>query len=1132
MEPRRYLRCLGQPALFAATGEPIRFRTRKHLALLIYIAVEARSHRRDRLAELLWPKVSGTEARHSLATALSILRPRLGVDGLEASRDHVRLIPGRVALDLDRLQAGDVLGSDVTGPLEVAAFLEGFDITDSVEFTHWKDRQQARLVPVIKDALLVLIDRCRRTGDSRQIEQLADRMLALDELSEEAIRAKMEARAFAGDRLTALEIFEEWRVKLADELQAVPSDLVEGMAVRLRRRGWERTTLANIPNVPTDQWRGRPFIGRTAEYRVLYEAWEGVRKGAPGHAFILGDSGVGKTTLVQRLTTAAGLEGAAISRVQCYDVEREIPYSTLSSLVLRLLDCPGVSATSPEALAELARTVSEVRHRFPNIPTSSDSQGETARIRLTEAFQEMLTAIAEEHPVILIIDDLHLADDVSLAVLHLIMRRSRGQAIMVLLIARPGELNQSSRASKLRESASSLGMREIDLSPLSDDESAEMLRSLVRPDEPQPSVAAQRALLRAAAGYPMVLELLVQDWKTSGDQSLALSVDAMTADFGTPGPAQGSYRKILDRITDSLDSTTRNVLNLASVLGHRLNDLSLYALVDLSTGQTMSSMAELVSRRVLRDGAQGLEFVNELVRAAAYLGVPPTLRRILHGNIADRFIQKQSHGDDDLGLEIAWHCIRAGRGAQATPYLLRGAREAIRAGAPSEAERGLSTAIPNLTGADKTEALLLLAEALQDQSRWDESLCFIDQIDRQQYSKSAELAFVLRTKARRRLGYVDSKELSELPAKLVAFIESPGDSSTRIRAAVELASVHDVLRCGVPTPSVLATLSSLHSVGLEIDDVAHLLLARAMLLYNTRDFSSSLECIHEARDILEKRNTPNSILSMLNNGIGAILTKQGDYSASIGAYLKCHQTAARVGNDCIRLQASANLALSLMRVGKYEEAIAWAEEPLAFSSTDLSPGFFFQAAESSLLSFAMLGRTEKAEEVIRTRRSSFANYGCLGFSQAWSLYSADAYAMLGKNREAEEEGRRATVGPNSQIHMDFCAGPYSRWVARMGVADGNVQGAYERLSTLVLNLGSYDAIDQADILNARCWLDSRALKVISVDMEKMQEHLETLPDGVRDQWTRMGMLDFQPGPESADLRSPFPETGCRPTDAF
>src|ERR671935_177551 len=87
----------------------------------------------------------------------------------------------------------------------------------------------------------------------------------------EAIRPKMEARAFAGDRLTGLRIFEEWKTKLTEEFQATPSALVEGMAIRLRRRGWERTTATEIPSVPTDQWRGRTFIGRLAEYRVLYE---------------------------------------------------------------------------------------------------------------------------------------------------------------------------------------------------------------------------------------------------------------------------------------------------------------------------------------------------------------------------------------------------------------------------------------------------------------------------------------------------------------------------------------------------------------------------------------------------------------------------------------------------------------------------------------------------------------------------------------------------------------------------------------------------------------------------------------------------------------------------------------------
>ena len=278
MEPQRYLRCLGQPALFAPTGEPIRFRTRKHLALLVYLAVEQRTHRRDRLAEFLWPEVSATEARHSLATALSVLRPRVGLDALETNRDQVRLMPGRVTLDLDRLEAGDILGTEVTGPLEVAAFLDGFDITDSAEFTHWKDRQQARLLPIIKDAMLVLIDRCRRTGDTRQIEQ-AGRPDAGAGRAERGGDPGQDGGAGLCRR----------PADCAGDLRGVEEEAGRGAAGgALGPGGGDGGTAtaawlganytANIPNVPTDQWRGRPFIGRAAEYQVLYELWEGVQE--------------------------------------------------------------------------------------------------------------------------------------------------------------------------------------------------------------------------------------------------------------------------------------------------------------------------------------------------------------------------------------------------------------------------------------------------------------------------------------------------------------------------------------------------------------------------------------------------------------------------------------------------------------------------------------------------------------------------------------------------------------------------------------------------------------------------------------------------------------------------------------
>ncbi len=686
MRPRHLLRCLGQPALFAPNGEPIRFRTKKHLALLVYLAVESqRSHRRDRLAELLWPRAQLAEARHSLATALSILRPRVGVDALEANRDHVQLHRESLALDLDRLSSNDILGTESTASLEVAAFLDGFDIPDAPEFALWKDRQQARLLPLIKHGLLVLIDRCRRTGDSRQIEQLADRMLLIDDLSEEATRAKMEARAVVGDRLTALRVFEQWKRRLFAELGASPSEEVDKIATRLRRGGWERLSANDeLPALPQTQERERVFLARSQEYSDLYGLWEAVRLGGGQvSAVVVGDSGVGKTTLVARLARIASLEGASVARVQSYDLERGIPFGTLSELTIRLLDCQGASATSSEALSELSRSVPEVRSHFPGLPAAEASHGETARLRLTAALHQLISTIAEDHPLILVVDDLHLADEASLAVLHMVLRRLSREQVMAIFTARSAELVQSVEATLLRESIATTGGKEIVLGPLDTDATGMLLDALVEQNPPQPTATIRRALVTASGGYPMVLELLVQDWRTNGPGSVALALEAITEVYVAGLEPMAAYDRLLSRLRNSLNSASTNTLNMAAVLGHRLNDLSMYATVDLSMGQTMAALGQLSHLRILRDGERGLEFVNELVRACAYASIPSSVRKALHGSVADRLLHSRQQGSGG-GLEIAWHCMRAGRASEAIPQLLRGARDAIRKRSPTE----------------------------------------------------------------------------------------------------------------------------------------------------------------------------------------------------------------------------------------------------------------------------------------------------------------------------------------------------------------------------------------------------------------------------------------------------------------
>lgn len=1102
MEGRRYLRCLGQPALFSPTGEPIRFRTKKHLALLVYLAIEGRrTHRRDRLAELFWPNVPSAEARHSLATALSILRPRLAAGAIEANRDHVVLGAGRLDLDVDRLLAGEITTTTTQESLKIAGFLEGFEIPDSVEFGLWKDRQKAKFLPAIKMGLVQLIDCCRRTADARQIEHLADTMLSLDDLSEEAVRAKMEARAFAGDRLTALRIFEEWKTKLYDTVGAQPSDLVEGMAVRLRRRGWERTNRIDIPTVPTDQWRGRSFIGRSREYRLLYEGWEGTKRGKASHALVLGDSGLGKTTLVDRLATAAGLEGAAISRAQCYDLEREIPYATLGNLVHGLLDRPGVSGTPPEALAEIARSVGEVRRRFPTIPAAQESHGETARLKLTEAFHQMLETIAEEHPVILVVDDLHLCDEASLSVLHLIMHRVRQQAIMLVLVARAGELPRSPQAARLRFSAQSLGIQEIELPPLSEQESGEVLVALLNPTQNSVDTALHRTIVRAAGGFPMVLELLAQDCETNGHQSLALALHAMTSDFGSDKEASAVYRQMLDRLIFTLDHGTRHVLNVAAVLGHRLNDVSLYSIADLSPGQVMAAMADLVRHRVLRDGGRGLEFINEFVRTAVYLEVPSPVRRALHASITERLIDEERRGMRFSGLEIAWHATRAGRTIDVPAYLLSGAREAIAQGALDAAARALSTALGQLAPADHTAAALLLTEVLQEQGRWAESATVLLA---EKAAGASAIGAVFSILAEHRTAAPAAEQLARDVQRLHSIVRSDSSLHVRLKAANAAAQLMGDVRDQSISHALLTVVEKLNRDRLTEDEQSQLDLCRAQLLYFAGRQRTTLQVLTDLVASFHARGIANSTLVRAHTGLGAVRCYEGKYEAARAEYSVGYSIAVQIGNDPQQAILAAQLALCCLRLGEYNEQLEWSRKAAAIGHP-FSRYQELQAAYYQSFALAMLGDTEGSLQTFAALDSRIPPESPPWLTQAWKLLRADIHCLCGQHAAALSQARDALALPHPILRAPSFAGVFARWLALVSEREGTLDTTRAILDALGHKLDEFDALDRVEITCARLIANNSVVATGNLQSE-LAGQLAELSPAIVTQLDRLGVL--------------------------
>ena len=1093
------LTVLGLPELHAPNGDPVRFRTRKHFALLIYLTVEPRiAHRRDRLASLLWARSDPDEARHSLATALSVLRGRMGADAFDAGRDTVRLAPGLVVSDLLALERDDP--ADPAAP-DLGAFLDEFDIDDSPDFLHWKDGQRARLLPLLHSTLAQRIEYSRRRGDSRTMEALAHRLLRVDDLSEEAARAQVEARAMAGDRVGALRLFDRWRERLADELGAQPPPMLSRLAERLRRNGWARPEPAVVAPVPTENWKERVFIGRGAEFATCYSEWEHVRDGEPRHMLLRGETGIGKTTLVERFATSVALEGATVARVKCYELERELPFGVIGGLVNHLLELPGASATPPEQLAELARLVGKVRLRFPSLPAPLPSVGESARLLFTEAVMALVAAVAEEHPVVLVIDDIHLADATSLAVLHLLLRHIDSLPLMVLLTSSSALQSETPAARRFVDSADSIALAQLHLGPLPEGDAAQLLEALVAQDE-DPGPTLRRSMLAGARGNPMVLELLVADWRRRGDECLALSLGAMTSSAQTP--SSEAFRRLVDHTLTALDPESRAVAELGAILGQRLNDLSMYTLVDLPVARTMRAMTSLASQRILRDAGDTLEFANEFVRGQCYIGMATPLRRMLHGSVADRLLAEDGAREPIPGLEIAWHLVRADRLIEAVPYLLAGGREAIRRAAPHEADLALSTGLPALTGESRRTAILLLAEAQQELGRWADSLQLLD-LAMEPFDEAEQCCReVHRIIAQRWLGHLSMSHMVASTDDLFAIALKKIDIETRVKALAASVRLLGLSRNEAQLARLEQIVPMLGDCPMDPFQQLHFILTRGWLLALRHNTVDALAAITQGVQVADDSAIASSITVRLLIGRGNLLSMSGRYQDALPPLERAAKLADRLDNRTLKGECAVQLAVVEGRLGRATAQIDWAREALnAFSRTDWCAALIDATYELGLGLVAEARYTE-AQLAVRTLSAWDPRDVPAWAIQAGLLCEADVVAMCGNTRRACSLARKATTGRLLQLQNVAYAGQFARWIALLAIRGTDAADARKRLRDTFSSTAHLDRKDTAEVLAAIAMLESRLGNSSAAEWREVRRILSGLPPTVTMMMRRLG----------------------------
>lgn len=1014
--PHFRLLTLGVPMLVSAAGEVVRYRTRKHFALLIRLALEpGRKFVRDYLIDLLWPDAAPERGRHSLSQAITVLRTTVGREFVSAHRSTLALAEGVIDVDALRLETGD---AEIRG-----RFLEGFDLRGARGFDEWREGWSARLQPQIRDCLVRRMDAGRRIGDFATVERHA---LVLEEVnphSDDALRGIMEARAWVGDRSNALKAFNRFAARLGEDLGIQPGPDLQRMAGLLRegRRPAPRPTPQGIP--PREERRFEPeaIIGREREFSALYDAWLEVRHRKPRVMVVLGDPGIGKTTLTNSFVSSCQMVGAVIARAQAYDAERELPYAVLAELVRQLTLQRAIGAAEPEALAELSRLTPDILAVFPGVPSPAEWPPDVVPLRFADAFLKAVTAAADENSVVLVVDDIHAADNASVGILHMLTRKLSGLRIMLILAGRTAELRTSGPPSALATDSRIEGLETILLDCFSPKIGSELVLQIGRLARAEVTALPVERIVRAGAGNPLAIELLTREWTIRGEESLLNQLEALDR---LPAPILGipiAVRAVFERQSRRLDSRTRSVLDLAAVLGRRLGVLEMYEIVECSPGEAASRLSELLAAGLVREVQGQLEFRNELIRAKAYYDVAEQARKQLHQRVASKLSSGADLDSSGIQLEIAWHWLRGGNSGKAMPFAIAGAETSMLVGAPSEAAQVLCALLNDRTDTVAARRVrYLLAKAYLDQSRASEAIPILESLSSEVSSEKEEAAEIAlcRASAEYLLNRQGGRTYGEAASTALRAARETDNPKLLVRALFESSRSGLEIGDGRTFYQAYSEMKDLLS-NERYSDLPELHYACGFcesVLWRAR---SAYSHIYQAKEKLGPGASPTQ-RSFIWNALGAVNTLLCRLGDAIVQFEEALQLSKKIGDESRISTIASNLCSALTYQGSFEAAIEMGNYAINSGLKSMNQPLLVTAYTNLVDSYVLTGRLDEARHCLSAAKEWLA-HDRSWFSRIRLLVEdADLHLMCGEQDlvmgvlaqiDSESEGRSTIFQP-------------------------------------------------------------------------------------------------------------------------
>ena len=560
--------------------------------------------------------------------------------------------------------------------LEAAAVLYSGDLLPEC-YDEWIAGDRERLRDAFLAGVARLAELYELGRDYRAAIPWARRWVQNDPVNEDACHCLMRLHALIGDRAAALRVYHGCATALARELGVAPGVAMTETYTRLLET--EEPSEPRIDGTTTDT---SPLVGRAGEWEALRDAWVSAVAGESGLVVIKGEAGIGKSRLAEELRYWVEQQGFATAVSRCYMVAGSLAYAPVVELLrspaigsrLRRLDDPW--------LAELSRLLPELGSERPDLIPASPMVDDWQRARLFDALSHAI--LSEERPLLIVIDDLQWCDRDTLGWLSYVRASRPGARLLVVGTARSEELGSDHSLHALLLATRTARDVELELSPLSPDETATLVANLSRRTIGEDG---DQRLFLETEGNP----LFVVEWIRAGLDELPA---AGPRPGGGGGPLPPAAQSVIEARLAQLSPAGQELASLAATVGRAFTFDLLTRASARREEQVVETLDELWRRRIVRErGADAYDFSHDKLREAAYSRAGPARRRLLHRRVAQAMERLHATDLDGVSGQLAAHYEHAGWIERSIEFYSRAASVAQDVYANEEAVGLLSQAL-------------------------------------------------------------------------------------------------------------------------------------------------------------------------------------------------------------------------------------------------------------------------------------------------------------------------------------------------------------------------------------------------------------------------------------------------------